>query len=1000
MPKGPRAGSRQFKTSRQGHGHPIPTRPGTRPVLDRCRALFANASDIFFVVHLATGQVLDANPRAEQLYGYTRAEFLEMNIARLRVQDPLEELMEPLQRAGKTEARSETTHRKKDGSLFPVEVSSHAIELEGEHAILSIVRDITVRKQAEQALRESEDRFHTLVEKAPEAIVISRSGWPVYANPPFLKMMGYADDRACRQVPLVENLAPSERAVLLERARRQSLGFPAQEHFDTQALRRDGSEFPVHVCLVQIRLSDGPAIVGFITDSSAQKQAQEAIHRQAAHARALAELTSWLSTSLNLDEMMASVCQALQTALGTPVCVYLADAGQQVLHPAFGQGIRDGLWRSLPPLPVGPGKGLADLAFSPAEQERFGFSGLTLHAMEYQGQRVGAIAIPAAIGSTSGAASLSPEEHALVDAFARHAAITTINLRLYQETRERANELEKLTEVSASLRQARSLGEMVPLLVDQTVQALGADTGALVLFPESFAGAPVDPVLLQVPPEWAALLDGADLSRSAGLPGSAGGPGLERQFSPSFSARAEDKTTAPFPALQWQASPIVCLSGAVVRSVESTTGLLLVGYFQPHGFLEEEQRLMLAIADMAGNAIHRTSIMDTLEQRVRVRTRELEVLYEIARASSQLTNLETILEQSLARIVEVYRVNFGLIQLLSDGGKMVDTVAQMGLPKEAIRQMARVPLAGSIIEQVVRENRTVLLLDLDIEMGLAFSEPEKRPRVYMGAPIRSKGEILGVISIAHHTPIRFSVEEVALLETIASQVEASVESARLRMRSEEVAIQEERQRLARDLHDSVTQSLFSLNMMAEGYRRSAAQATPQQISAWFAELGASGHQALKEMRLMLYALRPNTIELDGLVVALHRRLDAVEGRSGVKTSFHMQGDARQLDISEQIELYHIAQEALNNSLKHAQAASVAVSLSVAPGCVAMEIRDDGIGFVVEGRPTEGMGLASMAERAARTGGALEVRSRPGEGTQVSYRKEVSDDRADANPGGG
>jgi signal transduction histidine kinase len=100
----------------------------------------------------------------------------------------------------------------------------------------------------------------------------------------------------------------------------------------------------------------------------------------------------------------------------------------------------------------------------------------------------------------------------------------------------------------------------------------------------------------------------------------------------------------------------------------------------------------------------------------------------------------------------------------------------------------------------------------------------------------------------------------------------------------------------------------------------------------------------------------------------------------------VQGDALLLDISEEIELYHILQEALNNAMKHAQAASVEILLSVAPGTIELNINDDGIGFDVNAVRTGGMGLTSMAERAKRIGGILSILSEPGKGTQIRFIK--------------
>jgi PAS domain S-box-containing protein len=836
--------------------------------------------------------------------------------------------------------------------------------------------DITDYRLAEKALRESEDRFRTLIEKAPQAIIITRGGKLIYANPLFLKIMGYPDEETCMQVPLAENYAPSERAASRERIQRRRLSLDVPDEFDTVAIRRDGTEFPIHFSMTQVRLTDGPAFMCFISDITAQKKAEAEIRHQAVNASALAELTSRLSTARDIDEVMEVVCQALHSVLEFPACaVYLLDEKNDILFPAKNHGIDLAVWEKLPPLVVSQGSGveLPVQLISPSDQERAGFAGLELYSMIYQGQLVGAVAIPTGLRQSQE----NSKDLVLIESFARQAAIPLINLRLYAETRDRASELEKLTEVSACLRQARTLVQMIPLLVRQTIQALNADTGALILFGDPAPHDPSEPGLPLPGPEWRPLLARLDLEK------------INQQDRTIFTTGLDRAEVPWMPGIPWQATSIVSFTAAVVKSAESTIGLLLIGYDQPHQPREDEEHLMLAIADMAGNAIQRTSMMDTLEQRVQVRTRELKVLFEIARSASQPSELKTILDQSLEQVMEIYLVQFGVIQLLAEDGETLELVAQKGLSEVSARSMTFTPVKDSIVGQVIAENRAVLSLDMHMVPGRPDPNLSPMPRIYLGAPIRAKGKILGVISISDPGEIQFSVEEVALLETIASQIGASVESARLRKRSKEAAILEERQRLARDLHDSVTQSLFSLNMMAEGCRLSAAQASQAQIVQWFAELGASAQQALKDMRLLLYELRPSTIEHDGLVTALHRRLDAVEGRSGVKSRFLVEGDPRRLSILEEHELYHLAQEALNNALKHAQATVIDVRLMVGTRLIKLEIRDDGIGFEPDRIESEGMGLASMAERAKRMGGSLEVLSQLGRGTTIKYQKGAS-----------
>ena len=207
------------------------------------------------------------------------------------------------------------------------------------------------------------------------------------------------------------------------------------------------------------------------------------------------------------------------------------------------------------------------------------------------------------------------------------------------------------------------------------------------------------------------------------------------------------------------------------------------------------------------------------------------------------------------------------------------------------------------------------------------------------------------------------------LEDYAAQVEA-------------LAVVEERNRLARDLHDSVTQALYGLTLSAEAAARQLAAGEIDAAAAQLREVQETAQQALQEMRLLIYELRPPVLEEEGLAAALQERLQAVEGRVGVATSLAVEGDGR-LPPTVEAELDRITQEALNNALKHAQAHRIAVQLRQDERTVALEIVDDGVGFDLGTTWSRGgFGLRGMAERAARLGGQLAVESRPGKGTRV------------------
>jgi signal transduction histidine kinase len=188
--------------------------------------------------------------------------------------------------------------------------------------------------------------------------------------------------------------------------------------------------------------------------------------------------------------------------------------------------------------------------------------------------------------------------------------------------------------------------------------------------------------------------------------------------------------------------------------------------------------------------------------------------------------------------------------------------------------------------------------------------------------------------------------------------------------------------VARDLHDSVTQSLYGVSLYGDAASRMLEAADVEGATELLSQLRQTAKDALQEMRLLIFELRPSELERMGLVGALQSRLDAVESRSGLAAALDADETIR-LPLATEDALYRLAQEALNNALRHAQASSVHVRLSRTESGVRLEIADDGIGFdVPEARQSGGVGLHSMAERAAQVGARLEIDSRIGAGSRI------------------
>ncbi|UCF96355.1 MAG: HAMP domain-containing protein [Spirochaetaceae bacterium] len=228
------------------------------------------------------------------------------------------------------------------------------------------------------------------------------------------------------------------------------------------------------------------------------------------------------------------------------------------------------------------------------------------------------------------------------------------------------------------------------------------------------------------------------------------------------------------------------------------------------------------------------------------------------------------------------------------------------------------------------------------------------------------------------------------LKILYRSLEQKVESRtrEVLQQQRQLAIMEERSRVARDLHDSVSQSLYSVTLFAEAARRHLAGAEARRAAQSLDQLIGASRQALKEMRLMVYELRSSELEQKGLIGALKHRLDTVEKRAGIEVEIDAPASMRLPKLLEQ-ELYSLAQEALNNALKHAKAASLRLRVHSRGDTVTLEVQDDGVGFdpsVLQS--SGGVGIRGMKERVEKLGGRLEFESAPSRGTLVSVQVKV------------
>jgi signal transduction histidine kinase len=378
-------------------------------------------------------------------------------------------------------------------------------------------------------------------------------------------------------------------------------------------------------------------------------------------------------------------------------------------------------------------------------------------------------------------------------------------------------------------------------------------------------------------------------------------------------------------------------------------------------------------------------LTNTLEQRVASRTRELAVLYDISAAASQAQTIATLLTRSLTQTMTALDSDLGAVYLIDDLSKdqrqgnatRLKQIACQGICAEIENMPATLPTNRGLLVRLFQEHEPLLVFDIASDARIPKAMQNLGQRSFLAAPLRADDQVLGVLMLIHKIGKTFSAEEVALLSSISDQVGLSVQSSFLR---QQTVVLEERQHLAHDLHDSVTQVLYGLVTLAEAGQVRLASGSKDAIQTTFEHIAATARQALNEMRLFVHRLRPSELDQQGLAAALSQRVAAVEGWSGVRIRLLVDETIR---LSSEVEstLYQIAQEALNNALRHAQAGMITLKLQTEGQHILLEISDDGRGFDPE-QIRRGLGLAGMAERARAIHATFEIITQPGEGTQV------------------
>jgi GAF domain-containing protein len=421
---------------------------------------------------------------------------------------------------------------------------------------------------------------------------------------------------------------------------------------------------------------------------------------------------------------------------------------------------------------------------------------------------------------------------------------------------------------------------------------------------------------------------------------------------------------------------------------DKVVGALVVGSYQRGAFDEGHQQTLTSIANQAAVALENARLFAERERRLD----EMAVLNEVGRAISSTLQLDELLDliyYQVSRVMDATNLYIALYD------KDEDWVSfPLYVEGGRVRRHSQGRKAGQgLTEYLIRSCQPLLLPDnVDGRMReLGIEVIGKPAKSWLGVPMIAGDEVLGVIAVQSYTTENvYDKGHLNLLPTIAAQAAIAIENAHLYEQAQQLAVVEERQRLARELHDAVTQTLFSASLIAEAVPPlwETDQDEGRQL---LQDLRQLTRGALAEMRTLLMELRPAALVEANLPDLVRQLGESVTGRTGVPVSVSVDGDVAPPD-EVHVALYRITQEALNNIVKHAQASQVVVSLQCTPRGVNLEVNDNGRGFDTSDIEPGELGLGIMHERAKAIGASLNIESQLGHGTQIRAVWERMDDQ--------
>jgi PAS domain S-box-containing protein len=587
----------------------------------RHRQMFEKNRAVQMLIDPVDGRIVDANAAAAAFYGYSLLELQQMPLSRIDQIEGVLLAQELVRAAAEEDSYFIKSHRLASGEVRQVELYAGPVLVRGRRLLYAIIHDITERQLAEEALKESERQYRTLIEQSNDAIYILYNNRFELINRRFSELFGVtAEEVRSPDFDFMAMVVPQSLPIIEERLSRIRQGESVPPRYEFRARTRDGREVPLEVTVSYVDYRGGTATQGIVRDITARKEAEEALRRSEQHFRSLIENALDIITLVDERGIILFSSPSIERVLGYTPEELLGRSAYDLIHPddlllvteKFERGVQQ------------PGA-TASIAFRCRHKDH------SWRILE--------------------ASSKNLLHDPVVAGMVINSRDVTERRQADEALQRRTNELEALAKVSAALRTARSVDDMLPHVLENAVDLVGGVNGSLYL---------VEP-------------ESGDLVARGGYP-----PNerlLGRRFKPGQGITGHVALTGkthvspkliedPLACILPEEAAVLPLHGGHVslplRAQERVVGILNVSFPEKSPFNQAEIRLLTAISEIAGSGLDRAMVMETLEQRVEERTREL------AEANRRLTELDQLKSKFVSDVSHELRTPVANLSLYVD----------------------------------------------------------------------------------------------------------------------------------------------------------------------------------------------------------------------------------------------------------------------------------------------------------------------------------------------